>query len=69
VSSSNTLSICRVHCRPWDCQSRGAAEWEAGLWNPPSLCLFDRNRTWSFAAPSLLLISLACNMFFRRAAI
>lgn len=24
-----------MHCRPWECQSCGAAEWEAGLWNPP----------------------------------
>lgn len=35
-----TLSICRVHCRPRECHSCDAAEWEAGLWNPPNLYLF-----------------------------
>lgn len=34
----------------------------------PACTYFDRNRTWSFTSPSLLLISLACSMFFKRAA-
>lgn len=33
---------------------------------PSILHLFDRNRIWSFTSPSLLLISLACSMFFQK---
>lgn len=35
MSSSNSLSVCRVHCRPWECQSCGATAWEARFWNAP----------------------------------